>query len=352
MKTVTVELDERSYPIHVSKGLLEKLPEILAQQNGTRSWVIISQSSIMELLGSRLKAAGLHGHEIIVSEGERAKDFDEYRRVISQMMKMGCDRSSTILAVGGGVVGDLAGFVAATFMRGIDCFQIPTTLLAMVDSAIGGKTGVNLPEGKNLVGVFHQPESVFIDPTILESLPREEVVSGLAEVVKYGAIRDRDFLAWLSSELDDLDAFDLESAITRSCAIKAEVVSKDEKERGLRRILNFGHTIGHAVEAHLGYGNIRHGEAVAHGMNCASWISEQMGLLPAADRQFLSDTIAKLSFLPSPTLDPSTILNYVHTDKKAEGGVLNFVVLDGLGNATTSTQVSDKLIVESLATLS
>ncbi len=335
----------------MAKGLFQKLPEILAEQSASRSWVIISQPSIMELLGSQLKTAGIDGRKIIIPKGERAKEFDEYRRVISEMIRMGCDRSSVILAFGGGVVGDLAGFAAATYMRGIDYFQIPTTLLAMVDSAIGGKTGINLPEGKNLVGAFHQPKAVLIDPAILESLPREEVVSGLAEVIKYGAIRDRSFLRWLSSELDNLDAFNFKSAIIRSCAIKAEIVSKDEREGDLRKILNFGHTIGHALEAHLGYGNIRHGEAVAHGMICAAWISEQLGLLQASDRKFLSDTIAKLSLPSLPAFDQDAILNHIRSDKKVKDGVLNFVVLDGLGNAAVSSQVGDELIVESLARL-
>ena len=351
MKTVTVELADRSYPIHLENGLLDKLPEILEEQNGTSSWIIISQPSILELLGPRLKAMRLDNYEIIVSEGESAKDLDEYRSVISKMIEIGCDRSSTILALGGGVVGDLAGFVAATYMRGIDFIQIPTTLLSMVDSAIGGKTGINLFEGKNMVGAFHQPKSVLIDPTILESLPREEVISGLAEVIKYGAIQDRDFLTWVSSELDDIKTFDFESAITRCCAIKADVVSQDEREGGLRRILNFGHTIGHAIEAHMGYGDIRHGEAVAYGMNCAAWISEQLGILPAADRRILTDTIAKLSLSSPPPLDQDAILSFIHRDKKSEDGVLNFVVLEGLGNASTSTKVQDQLIIESLAHL-
>ena len=351
MKTVTVELADRSYPIHLENGLLDKLPEILEEQNGTSSWIIISQPSILELLGPRLKAMRLDNYEIIVSEGESAKDLDEYRSVISKMIEIGCDRSSTILALGGGVVGDLAGFVAATYMRGIDFIQIPTTLLSMVDSAIGGKTGINLFEGKNMVGAFHQPKTVLIDPTILESLPQKEVVSGLAEVIKYGAIQDRDFLTWVSSELDDIKTFDFESAITRCCAIKADVVSQDEREDGLRRILNFGHTIGHAIEAHKGYGDIRHGEAVAYGMNCAAWISEQLGILPAADRRILTDTIAKLSLSSPPPLDQDAILSFIHRDKKSEDGVLNFVVLEGLGNASTSTKVQDQLIIESLAHL-
>ena len=351
MKTVTVELADRSYPIHLENGLLDKFPEILEEQNGTSSWIIISQSSILELLGPRLKANNLDSYEIIVSEGESAKDLDEYRSVISKMIEIGCDRSSTILALGGGVVGDLAGFVAATYMRGIDFIQIPTTLLGMVDSAIGGKTGINLPEGKNMVGAFHQPKAVLIDPTILESLPQKEILSGLAEVIKYGAIQDRDFLTWVSSELDDIKTFDFESAITRCCAIKADVVSQDERESGLRRILNFGHTIGHAIEAHMGYGDIRHGEAVAYGMNCAAWISEQLGILPAADRRILNDTIAKLSLSAPPPLDQDAILSFIHRDKKSEDGVLNFVVLEGLGNASTSTKVQDQLIIESLAHL-
>lgn len=351
MKTITVELESRSYPIHVSNGLLQKLPDILKEQYNFKSCVLISQPAILKLFTPHLQSSVLNYHKIIIPPGEQAKDFNEYRKVISQMIEMGCDRSWVILALGGGVVGDLAGFAAATFMRGINYFQIPTTLLAMVDSAIGGKTGLNLPEGKNLIGAFHQPQAVFIDPTLLTSLPRKEVISGLAEIIKYGAIRDRDFLSWIASNLDEINHFPYESAIAQSCSIKAQVVSLDEHEGDLRRILNFGHTIGHALEAYLGYGNIRHGEAVAYGMICATWISQQLGYLRNTDYQFLTETIMKL---PLPTLlniESTAILDLIQKDKKMQNGVLNFVILDGLGKATTSTQVPDELIVESLTRL-
>jgi 3-dehydroquinate synthase len=267
------------------------------------------------------------------------------------MVEFGCDRKTTIIALGGGVVGDVSGFVASSFMRGIDYYQIPTTLLAMVDSSIGGKTGINIAEGKNLVGAIYQPKGVLIDPVILESLPQEEVFAGLGEIIKYGAIWDKAFLIDISTWLEDIDSFPFEDAIRKSCKIKAEVVSKDEREGDLRRILNFGHTIGHALESHLGYGKIRHGEAVALGMKCAGFISEKLGLISKEDNSILSKTIAKLPLPDLPHINGNHLLPFIRTDKKSEKGVLNFVVLDGLGNAIISTNVTEDLIKQSLTVL-
>ena len=273
MKSVQVTLGSRSYPIHVKSGLLKQTASILSDQNHGQKWVLISQYNLMDLFGfdlmTVLNESGFNCYFITLPVGEASKSLNEFSRVISQMVEFGCDRKTTILALGGGVVGDVSGFVASSFMRGIDYYQIPTTLLAMVDSAIGGKTGINIAEGKNLVGAIYQPKGVLIDPVILKSLSKEEVMAGLGEVIKYGAIWDKAFLIDISTWLEDIDSFPFEDAIRKSCKIKAEVVSKDEREGDLRRILNFGHTIGHALESHLGYGKIRHGEAVALGMKCA-----------------------------------------------------------------------------------
>ena len=355
MKSLQVNLGSRSYPIHVKSGLLKQTASILSDQNHGQKWVIISQYNLMELFGfdlmTELNESGFNCDYITLPVGEASKSLNEFSRVISQMVEFGCDRKTTIIALGGGVVGDVSGFVASSFMRGIDYYQIPTTLLAMVDSAIGGKTGINIAEGKNLVGAIYQPKGVLIDPVILESLSKKEVMAGLGEIIKYGAIWDKAFLINISTWLEDIDSFPFEDAILKSCKIKAEVVSKDEREGDLRRILNFGHTIGHALESHLGYGKIRHGEAVALGMKCAGFISEKLGLISKEDNSILSKTIAKLPLPDLPHINGNHLLPFIRTDKKSEKGVLNFVVLDGLGNAIISTNVTEDLIKQSLTVL-
>jgi 3-dehydroquinate synthase len=355
VKSVQVNLGSRSYPIHVKSGLLKQTASILSDQNHGQKWVIISQYNLMELFGfdlmTELNESGFNCDYITLPLGEASKSLNEFSRVISQMIEFGCDRKTTILALGGGVVGDVSGFVASSFMRGIDYYQIPTTLLAMVDSSIGGKTGINIAEGKNLVGAIYQPKGVLIDPVILESLSKEEVMAGLGEVIKYGAIWDKAFLIDISTRLEDIDSFPFEDAIRKSCKIKAEVVSKDEREGDLRRILNFGHTIGHALESHLGYGKIRHGEAVALGMKCAGFISQKLDLLSKEELSTLNQTINRLPLPQLPHINGNHLMPFIKTDKKSEKGVLNFVLLDGLGNAISSTDVTEELIQESLKVL-
>ena len=355
MKSVQVNLGSRSYPIHVKSGLLKQTASILSDQNHGQKWVIISQYNLMELFGfdlmTELNESGFNCDYITLPVGEASKSLNEFSRVISQMVEFGCDRKTTIIALGGGVVGDVSGFVASSFMRGIDYYQIPTTLLAMVDSSIGGKTGINIAEGKNLVGAIYQPKGVLIDPVILESLSKEEVFAGLGEVIKYGAIWDKAFLIDISTWLEDIDSFPFEDAIRKSCKIKAEVVSKDEREGDLRRILNFGHTIGHALESHLGYGKIRHGEAVALGMKCAGFISQKLNLLSKEELSTLNQTINRLPLPQLPHINGNHLMPFIKTDKKSEKGVLNFVLLDGLGNALSSTDVTEELIQESLKVL-
>ena len=355
MKTIQVQLGDRSYPIHIMPGLMIDIPSILSGNNNGQKWVIISQHRLMELFGfdlmTNLKDNGFDVEFITVPVGESAKSLNNFSRVISQMVKLNCDRSTTILALGGGTVGDVVGFVASSFMRGIEYYQIPTTLLAMVDSSIGGKTGINITEGKNLIGSIYQPQGVLVDSTLLDSLPRKEVIAGLGEVIKYGAIRDTDFLNQVSEWLNDIDSFPFGKAIERSSEIKADIVSADEREGGLRRLLNFGHTVGHALEAHLGYGRIRHGEAVALGMKCAGWISEKMNMLSNDEFNQLSEPILKLPLPSLGKINVNHLMSYIRVDKKSEKGVLNFVVLDGLGNGTTSTHVNKKLIQQSLKVL-
>jgi len=355
MKTIKVHLGDRSYPIYTEKNLLMKIPSILSKKNIGQKWVIISQYRLMELFGfelmSLLKENEFNIDFITLPMGETAKSLNEYSRVISQMIELGCDRSSIILALGGGVVGDVSGFVATSFMRGIKYYQVPTTLLAMVDSSIGGKTGINTSEGKNLIGSIYQPQGVLVDPAILNFLSREEVNAGLGEVIKYGAIRDSKFFNDISEWLDDIESFPFEKAIYRACEIKAEIVSLDEQECGMRRLLNFGHTIGHALEANLGYGKIRHGEAVSLGMKCAGWISEQLNFISKTENQFLAQTIDKLTLPSTSKIDFDSILSYVRKDKKVRNGVLHFIVLDALGKGNVCDKVSYDLIKQSLKIL-
>lgn len=355
MKTINVNLRARSYPIVIEAGLLNHLQNILASYNHGQKWVIVSHPLLMSLYGDqlqrKLQSSGFRCVSITVPSSENSKSYRCYLQLISKMFRKQCDRSTTMLALGGGVVGDLVGFTAATFMRGIDYFQIPTTLLSMVDSAIGGKTGINVPEGKNLVGSFHQPRGVFIDVDVLTTLPQPEITSGLGEIIKYGAIRDVGFLRKVSQWLDRKDQFPLERTIERSCTIKASIVSHDERERSIRIVLNFGHTFGHALEAYLGYGVLRHGEAVAYGMIAASYLSERLGFLPSQERDFLVATIRKLPLPPLPRLEVQRLHSYLSVDKKNRNGRLNFILLNGLGKATVYNQIPEEMIHQSLQVL-
>ncbi|MEE8436849.1 MAG: 3-dehydroquinate synthase [Candidatus Neomarinimicrobiota bacterium] len=352
MKTIQVKLGKRSHSILIKQGLLKEIPALLNDKNKGQKWLIISHYKLLELFGfalmENLKKSGFKCEYITLPVGETAKSFIEYRRIISQMVELGCDRSTNILCLGGGVVGDVGGFAAATFMRGINYYQIPTTLLAMVDSALGGKTGINLSEGKNLIGHVYQPRGIFIDPDLLNSLPPDELNAGLSEILKYGIIQDQDFFHKILKELDTLDSFNFTSAIIHCCRIKAGIISRDETEQDLRRILNFGHTVGHALEAYLGFGRLRHGEAVAYGMLSAGWISKKLGLLKDSDFALMSEAINKLPLPKLPPMDMALLLPFIKMDKKNKRGILNYVVLKGLGNAVISTDVSEDLILKSL----
>ncbi|MBT3737869.1 MAG: 3-dehydroquinate synthase [Candidatus Marinimicrobia bacterium] len=355
MKSFQVNLGNRSYSIDIMPGMIKKYPLVLNEHNNGQKWIIISQHNLMEFFGfdflKELKNNKFDIDFITLPNGEAAKSINEYSRIISQMIEYGCDRKSSIICLGGGVVGDVGGFVASSFMRGIDYFQMPTTLLAMVDSSIGGKTGINVSQGKNLVGAIYQPKRVLIDPALLESLPKEEVNAGIGEIIKYGAIWDKKFLVEVRSWLKDINNFPFDRAIYTSCKIKAQIVSEDENENGIRRILNFGHTIGHALESHLGYGKIRHGEAVAFGMKCSGYISERLNLITKDELLTLLSTIDNLPLPQLPHINPNDLFPFIKNDKKGEKGELNFVVLDNIGNAKTTTKVDEDLILESLKVL-
>ncbi len=327
--------------------------------NHGQKWVVFSQDGIFRLYGNEflddLKAAGFNVNTILLPDGEKAKSLSVLDDVYSQLIEMGCDRSSTFLALGGGVVGDTAGFIAATFMRGVDYIQIPTTLLAMVDSSIGGKTGVNLPAGKNLVGAIWQPKAVVIDPKLLESLPEREISSAMGEVIKYGAILDRDLFDLISSNLEDLLKLAnpelLTEVIGRCTKLKADVVAEDEREGDKRRILNFGHTIGHALETHFGFDDLRHGEAIAYGMLAAGRISIEELRFKKEDFELLQEIIGKLPLPALPEFEPEEILQIMQRDKKVKDGKIHFVLLEEIGKAVIVNDVEKKTIINALECL-
>ena len=355
MNEIEVNLKQNSYSIFVEKGIINKIPKMLKDKLNGQKWIIISQHNLMEIFGFKLLSEfnneGFDVDYITTINSENAKSLNEYSRIITQLFGLGCDRSTVIVALGGGVIGDLAGFVASSFMRGVKYYQVPTTLLSMVDSSIGGKTGINIAEGKNLIGSIHQPSAVFIDPILLNSLPKDEVISGLGEVIKYGAIRERKFLDKLYIWLDNMDKFPFKKAIEISVKIKAEIVSIDEKELGLRKILNFGHTIGHGLESTIGYEKIRHGEAVAMGILCSSWISKKFGILPNQEFDYLVGIINKLNLPKVSQINHETLLSHINKDKKKRNGIIQFILLNKLGNPIINKDVSEDLILKSIKVL-
>ena len=352
MKKIIVNLKTRSYPIYIEPGLIKDLSDYLSEYNHGQKWVIISQQNLMGIIGyefeKNLNNSGFDCRHITLPTGEAAKSMNEYSRAISQMIEYQCDRKSFIIALGGGVIGDVAGFISSTYMRGIEYVQVPTTLLAMVDSSIGGKTGINIAEGKNLVGSIYQPKAVFIDQNILKTLPKQEVVAGLGEIVKYGAISDFNFFDNVSGWLSDIENFPFEKAIETCCKIKALVVSEDEHEHGLRKILNFGHTVAHALESNYGFQSIKHGEAVALGMLCAGYISFKLNKLDESQYYKLKNTIRKLPLPDLKGVNREHLMTFIKRDKKYEKGTLNFIILNGIGNAEVTKDVTEELLLESL----
>ena len=333
-RTITVDLAERSYPIIIGSGLLGSGFDFGRYLRGP-DCLIVSNETVAPLYLEKL-AADLDGRvveSINLPDGETSKTLDTVAAILDKLVDIGANRDTTVVALGGGVVGDIAGFAAACYMRGVDFIQIPTTLLAQVDSSVGGKTGVNHPRGKNLIGAFHQPKLVLIDTDTLATLPERELKSGFAEVIKYGAIADPDLFEWLESNSEALlakDALALGHVIERSCEIKAAVVAGDEREAGRRAILNFGHTFGHAIERCQGYGEWLHGEAVAAGMVMAADLSG----LGATDIKRLRGLITALD-LPAapPRMGSKRMLEVMGMDKKAQNKSLRFVLLKSLGDA-------------------
>jgi 3-dehydroquinate synthase len=356
MQTLRVELGDRAYAIHIGERLLPRGELILPQLDLPRVAVVTNTTVAplyLERLAEALRVRGVEVISIVLEDGERYKNWATLNRIYDALLEHRCERKTTLIALGGGVVGDLAGFAAATYMRGIPFIQVPTTLLAQVDSSIGGKTGINHPLGKNMIGAFYQPRLVLADTAVLETLPPRELSAGMAEVIKHGLIRDAAFFAWLEQNMEKLRACDQEAlahAVRRCCEIKAAVVAEDERETGVRALLNFGHTFGHAIESGLGYGKWLHGEAVAAGMVMAADLSRRLGLIAQADVERIIALLKRAS-LPTapPDIAPGRLLELMGVDKKTEGGKLRFVLLDGIGAASIRADVPDGPLQQTLA---
>ncbi len=339
----------RSYPIHIGRDLLDLAAAQLASAGWAARWFVVTDSNVAPLHLDRVLAR-VSAEAVVLPAGEEHKTIDTAVSLASSLLARGADRTSGILALGGGVVGDLAGFVASIFMRGIPVVQMPTTLLAQVDSSVGGKTGVDVPAAKNMLGTFHQPCAVFSDLAFLATLPAREWTNGFAEIVKYGAIADPDLLALMAARSDHLRRGHpdlLADVIGRSCRIKKEIVESDEREGGLRRILNFGHTVGHAVEAESGF-TVSHGEAVAMGMVCAALLSERLGHLDRAQREHLVDVLRRVGLpvtIPA-ALGVPGILERLGKDKKKAGTTVHFVLLKAPGRPFVAGGVPGDLVRE------
>ena len=355
MNTLTVELGERSYPIFIGQGLLDK-PELLTQHVQGRQVMVVSNDTIAPLYLDRVREifSDFELATVILPDGEQYKNLDTLNLIFTALLENKFNRGCTLVALGGGVVGDITGFAAASYQRGVAFLQIPTTLLAQVDSSVGGKTGVNHPQGKNMIGAFHQPACVLIDTDTLDTLDDRQLAAGLAEVIKYGLIRDAAFFDWLEQNIGLLKARDKQAlayAIERSCALKAEIVAADERESGQRALLNLGHTFGHAIETGTGYGNWLHGEAVATGMLMAADLSDRHGWL-SADAVKRTEKLLQQSNLPTTApdeMDTARFLELMAVDKKVVDGGLRLVLLKAIGDAVLTSDFDAGKLRETLA---
>ncbi len=359
MQTLNVALGNRAYPIHIGSGLLSQVNLILPHLK-RKNVAIVTNTTVAPLylakLSEALKDAGVSVLEIILPDGEAFKNSDTLNLIYDALLSNRCERTTTLIALGGGVIGDLTGYAAATYLRGVPFIQIPTTLLSQVDSSVGGKTGINHPLGKNMVGAFYQPKLVLADIYTLQTLPMRELSAGVAEVIKYGLIRDADFFDWLELNMGKLMALDeavISYAIFRSCQNKAEVVAADEHETGERALLNLGHTFGHAIENAMGYGVWLHGEAVAAGTMLAADLSMRLGWLTAQQlsRMQAIFTAAKLP-LQSPNLSVEKYLGLMANDKKVEDGKIRLVLQQCIGKAVITSDYDTDKLKKTLASIS
>ncbi|MDH6421287.1 3-dehydroquinate synthase [Polynucleobacter sphagniphilus] len=354
MKTLNVDLGQRSYPIHIGADLID-FPALFESCNKASSIYIVTNTTVEPLYAERLSKTLATFQKpvrvIVLPDGESYKDWKNLQTIFDELLTHGADRQTMLVALGGGVIGDMTGFAAASFMRGIRFIQVPTTLLAQVDSSVGGKTGINHRLGKNMIGAFHQPVAVIADLNTLKTLPPRELSAGLAEVIKHGAIADADFLSWIEANPAALLACDIEAmshAVLRSCEIKSAVVSADEREGGIRATLNFGHTFGHAIEAGMGYGEWLHGEAVACGMVMGANLSRRLGNITQADADRLTSIIQAMH-LPTkaPRFGANRYIELMQVDKKTEGGTIRYVLLEKIGKAQIKS-VHDMTVIQTL----
>lgn len=355
MQTLQVELAERSYPIFIGAGLLGRagllVPHIVGKQVA-----VVTNETVAPLYLAQLCSVltGFEVKTIVLPDGEAFKTWETLQLIFDGLLEARHDRRTTVIALGGGVIGDMAGFAAACYQRGVNFIQVPTTLLSQVDSSVGGKTGINHPLGKNMVGAFYQPQAVVIDIETLNTLPKRELSAGLAEVIKYGLICDEPFLTWLETNIEGLLALDpllLGEAVAKSCAAKAHVVGVDERESGLRATLNLGHTFGHAIETHMGYGVWLHGEAVAAGTAMALHMSSLLGWITVAerDRGIRLMLRAGLPVVPPQIMQPEDFLEHMAVDKKVLDGRLRLVLLKGLGQAVVTSDFPREILSATLA---
>ena len=355
VETLNVDLGERSYPIFIGPGLLKETDR-LRSHLGQGQAVIISNDTVAPLYLDQVKQTlgDSYGWEIILPDGETHKNLGTISQIYDRLLRAKADRQTTLVALGGGVIGDITGFAAATYQRGINFIQIPTTLLAQVDSSVGGKTGVNHPLGKNMIGAFYQPRCVLIDTEVLLTLPEREIKAGLAEVIKYGLINQPDFLSWLTNNAADILALDnakLTETIRICCQAKADIVAADEREVGLRALLNLGHTFGHAIETASGYGNLLHGETIAMGMVMAADLSRRLDLLSAEQAAKVRDILENdfsMPVIPPAQISTETYLELMSSDKKAEQGRIRFILLEAPGRAVLMGEVPPDLLKETL----
>lgn len=355
MQSLQVDLGERSYPIYIGNGLLAR-EDLFARHLAGRQVAIVSNETVaplyLEQVCQSLPNSSITS--IVLPDGEAYKNWETLQLIFDGLLQARHDRRTTVIALGGGVIGDMAGFAAACYQRGVDFIQVPTTLLSQVDSSVGGKTGINHPLGKNMIGAFYQPKAVVIDTDTLRTLPERELSAGLAEVIKYGLICDAPFLDWLEQNMQSLLALEetaLRFAIERSCAAKAKVVGSDERESGLRAILNLGHTFGHAIETHMGYGVWLHGEAVAAGTVMALEMSMRLGWISQSerDRGIRLLAAAKLPVVPPKEMRPEDFMTHMSVDKKVLDGQLRLVLLKQVGDATVTAGYAAEVLQQTLA---
>lgn len=355
METLTVPLEGRAYPIHIGSGILER-SDLLAPVLRQPKVVIVTNTTVAPLylqrFASALRNSGIETNQIILPDGEIYKNWETLNLIFSELLERRCERSTTLVALGGGVVGDMAGFAAACYQRGMPFVQVPTTLLSQVDSSVGGKTAINHPYGKNMIGAFYQPRLVLAETEVLNTLPERELRSGLVEVIKYGLIRDLPFLEWLEVNLERLLARDpeaLEYAIFRSCENKAQVVVADEYENGERALLNLGHTFGHAIETGMGYGVWLHGEAVAAGTIMAAELSHRLGWIAAADVERIVELYNRAGIpIEGSAMGPEKYLQLMQHDKKVQDGKMRLVLFEQIGRAIVSDQATQDQITQAI----